>query len=127
MATERRELHPVVNFFRVSPQLHIPDLLLLAGTLAVSKVNRKLGMILAPNTLAFVLIFSGKALHNLKEYHRVKDRLSTHGWDERYIDPMTTTPCDQNAAKFASYDTGFKAQLDKYYQERGLRRFRPFC
>lgn len=110
-----------INSFRVSPQIHYPNIALSSSLIIMGILTNPealiVGSILSTiNTLLTIATIRT----NYRNYKRIHENLVAHGWDERIIKPMTYTLCSRNAARVAAIDVGFRDEITEYYQRNRL-------
>lgn len=130
--TQPSRFRDVVNFVRVSPAQQLLAAINFAsaatpGVGAMEKAsegNYQAAAGLAAISLlnlAFLGFNEALAVGKLSEYKKIKAALSTHGWDERIIEPKSHSWCQRNAARVAAIDTGYKEEIDNYYEKEGYK------
>lgn len=119
----------VVNYFRISPQIHLPNIFLLSVDMGITmSVDDRFilaGLLLMTNAVIGCNLLNAR--NNLPRYRRTRRVLSTYGWDERLIEPMTKTLCGRNVARIAAIDAGFENEVTAYYKSERLNDLLPIC
>ncbi len=118
-------LENTVNYFRVSAQLHLPNLIISSTPIALAATGHTdsplFGLALFATLCSTVACEAPeKLLNNLHRYNSMKVELARHGWDERRFKPVLDNEsiCHINAAMIAAIDMGFKKEAKAYYKQR---------
>jgi hypothetical protein len=124
----QRITHEAVNYFRVSPQLHLLNLGMVGGeTVALWALGPSEGIVAMSGAfvIALGILNTIKGFANLATYLEEYERLKSRGWSEWIIAPRTRTLCDRNATRIAAIDAGFGEEITMYYKRAGINGLFP--